>query len=56
MDTGAVQRALDRVDRSGKTYEKDGAIWFRATEYGDEKDRVVVRENGRTTYFASDSA
>jgi arginyl-tRNA synthetase len=37
-------------------YEKDGATWFRATDYGDEKDRVVVRENGRTTYFASDIA
>lgn len=55
-DSGAVQRALDKIAASGKTYEKDGAIWFRATDYGDEKDRVVVRENGRTTYFASDIA
>lgn len=38
------------------TYERDGAVWFRATNFGDEKDRVVVRENGRTTYFASDIA
>jgi arginyl-tRNA synthetase len=37
-------------------YEKDGATWFRATQYGDEKDRVVVRDNGKTTYFASDIA
>ena len=37
-------------------YEKDGATWFRATDYGDEKDRVVVRENGKSTYFASDIA
>jgi arginyl-tRNA synthetase len=37
-------------------YEKDGATWFRATDYGDEKDRVVVRDNGKTTYFASDIA
>ena len=36
--------------------QKDGAIWFRATEFGDEKDRVVVRENGQRTYFASDIA
>jgi arginyl-tRNA synthetase len=56
MDSGAVQRALERVTEHGKTYEQDGAIWFRATDYGDEKDRVVVRENGRTTYFASDIA
>ncbi len=55
-DSGAVQHALDKVAASGKTYEKDGAIWFRATDYGDEKDRVVVRDNGRTTYFASDIA
>ena len=56
MDSGAVRRALDRVAEHGKSYEQDGAIWFRATDYGDEKDRVVVRENGRTTYFASDIA
>jgi len=56
MDSGAVQHALDKVAASGTTYEKEGAIWFRATDYGDEKDRVVVRDNGRTTYFASDIA
>jgi arginyl-tRNA synthetase len=56
MDSGAVQRALDKVEASGKTYKQDGATWFRATDYGDEKDRVVVRDNGRTTYFASDIA
>jgi arginyl-tRNA synthetase len=53
---GAVERALKRVAEHGKSYEKDGAVWFRATEYGDDKDRVVVRDNGRTTYFASDIA
>jgi arginyl-tRNA synthetase len=56
MTGGAVDRALQRVNEHGKSYEKDGAVWFRATEYGDEKDRVVVRDNGRTTYFASDIA
>jgi arginyl-tRNA synthetase len=56
MDDGAVERALARVAENGKSYKKDGAIWFRATDYGDEKDRVVVRDNGRTTYFASDIA
>ncbi|GAG49197.1 unnamed protein product, partial [marine sediment metagenome] len=54
--TGVVQRTLDLLAEQGVTYEKDGAVWFRATDYGDEKDRVVVRENGRTTYFASDIA
>jgi len=53
---GAVQRALDLLKKNAVTYEKNGAIWFRATDYGDEKDRVVVRDNGRTTYFASDIA
>ena len=53
---GAVQRALDLLAANDVTYEKDGAVWFRATDYGDEKDRVVVRDNGRTTYFASDIA
>lgn len=56
VDGGAVDRALSRVNDSGHTYELDGATWFRATALGDEKDRVVVRENGSTTYFASDIA
>jgi arginyl-tRNA synthetase len=56
MDSGAVERALSRVAEHGKSYERDGAVWFKATDYGDEKDRVVVRDNGRTTYFASDIA
>ena len=56
IEDGIVQRALDRVSQAGNTYQSAGATWFRATDYGDEKDRVVVRENGRTTYFASDIA
>jgi len=56
MDSGAIQHALERVAEHGKSYEKAGATWFRATDYGDEKDRVIVRDNGRTTYFASDIA
>ena len=55
-ESGAVQRALDRLKVSGHAYEKDGALWFRATAFGDEKDRVLVRDNGQTTYFASDIA
>lgn len=54
--TGDVERALQRLADHDVTYERDGAVWFRATDYGDEKDRVVVRDNGRTTYFASDIA
>ena len=56
MDSDAVERALKRIAEHGKSYEKEGATWFRATDYGDEKDRPVVRANGRTTYFASDIA
>lgn len=54
--TGALERALERLRAGGWLYEKDGATWFKATELGDDKDRVVVRENGRSTYFASDVA
>ncbi|MCP5142644.1 MAG: arginine--tRNA ligase [Chromatiales bacterium] len=55
-DKGAVMHALDKLKASGHVYEKEGALWFRSTEFGDEKDRVVVRDNGQTTYFASDIA
>ncbi len=54
--SGAISRAIERLDQNGHLYQKDGATWFRASELGDEKDRVIVRENGRTTYFASDIA
>jgi len=54
--SGALARALEQLDKHGWLYEKDGAKWFKATALGDDKDRVVVRENGRTTYFASDVA
>ena len=55
-DGGAIERALKRLNERDRLYVRDGAVWFKATEYGDEKDRVVVRENGATTYFASDIA
>jgi arginyl-tRNA synthetase len=55
-ESGAVRHALDLLKERGMLYQRDGATWFRATDYGDEKDRVVVRENGATTYFASDIA
>jgi arginyl-tRNA synthetase len=55
-ESGAVNHAIERLRENGHLYIKDGATWFRASELGDEKDRVVIRENGRTTYFASDIA
>ena len=55
-ENGAIDHALDLLRRNGVVYEKDGAQWFRATDFGDDKDRVVVRENGLKTYFASDIA
>ena len=56
MESGAVNRAIERLRHSGHAYEQGGALWFRSTDYGDEKDRVLVRDNGQTTYFASDIA
>jgi len=53
---GAVARTVERLEGAGKVYERDGARWFRSTDYGDEKDRVLVRENGQSTYFAGDCA
>jgi arginyl-tRNA synthetase len=55
-DDGSVERAIDALKKAGHAYLKDGAWWFKSTDYGDEKDRVMVRENGVKTYFASDIA
>jgi arginyl-tRNA synthetase len=55
-ESGAIQHAIDLLDKNGHLYVKDGATWLRASALDDEKDRVIVRENGRTTYFASDIA
>jgi arginyl-tRNA synthetase len=55
-DNGQVERALAQLERAGHLYMQDGAKWFRAQDFGDEKDRVVQRENGQYTYFASDVA
>jgi arginyl-tRNA synthetase len=54
--SGAIDRALERLRKNDLLYTKDGAQWFRATHFGDDEDRVVVRDNGVTTYFASDIA
>ncbi len=54
--SGAVRKVIERLREAGHLYEKEGALWFRSSAFGDEKDRVVVRENGQPTYFASDIA
>jgi arginyl-tRNA synthetase len=51
---GWVERAIERLQGSGHLYELDGALWFRSTEFGDDKDRVVLRSSGEPTYFAAD--
>lgn len=56
LDGGAIDKGIQALKDAGHTYEKEGALWFRATDFGDEKDRVLVRANGHTTYFASDVA
>ncbi len=53
---GSIDRAIAELKRAGHAYVKDGALWFKSTDYGDEKDRVMVRDNGVKTYFASDIA
>jgi len=55
-DEGLIEQAITRLQDNGHVYEQGGALWFRSTDFGDEKDRVVRRENGQTTYFASDIA
>jgi len=56
IDSGEIDRAVAALQAAGHAYFKDGALWFKSTAYGDEKDRVMVRENGIKTYFASDIA
>ena len=55
-DLGLIEQAITRLQDNGYVYEQGGALWFRSTDFGDEKDRVVRRDNGQTTYFASDIA
>jgi arginyl-tRNA synthetase len=55
-DSGAVERGLKKLREQGHVFTADGAEWLRTTDYGDDKDRVLVRSNGETTYFASDTA
>lgn len=53
-DSGLVERTVARLEANGHVYAQDGAKWFRSSRFGDEKDRVIQRENGQYTYFASD--
>jgi arginyl-tRNA synthetase len=55
-ENDSVETCIERLQQSGHVYEKNGALWFSSTDFGDEKDRVIVRDNGQTTYFASDIA
>ena len=54
ITSGDIKKSIAQLQKNGHIYKKDGALWFRATQFGDGKDRVVVRENRQTTYFASD--
>ncbi len=55
-DSGAVERGLDKLRGQGHVFELDGAVWLRTTDFGDDKDRVLVKADGEYTYFASDTA
>lgn len=55
-ESGAVDAAIERLVSGGLTYEADGAVWLRSTDYGDDKDRVIIRSNGRPTYICADAA
>lgn len=55
-DDGGVKRAIDKLRQLGVVYDKDGAVWLRTSDYGDDKDRVIIRSNGQPSYFCSDVA
>ena len=55
-DSGAVDRGLERLRSQGHVFEEDGAVWLRTTDFGDDKDRVLIKADGELTYFASDTA
>ena len=55
-ETGAVEEALERLKAQGHTFEEDGAFWLRTTDFGDDKDRVLIKADGKPTYFAGDAA
>ncbi|WP_457030351.1 arginine--tRNA ligase [Kitasatospora sp. P5_F3] len=55
-DSGAVEKAIGRLREQGHVFDQEGAIWLRTTDFGDDKDRVLVKADGETTYFAADAA
>jgi arginyl-tRNA synthetase len=55
-DSGAVDHGMEKLREQGHVFEQDGAVWLRTTDFGDDKDRVLIKENGELTYFASDTA
>jgi arginyl-tRNA synthetase len=55
-DSGAVEKAIERLRAQGHVFDQEGAIWLRTTDFGDDKDRVLVKADGETTYFAADAA
>ena len=55
-DSGSIDKVIQALEERNIVYKKDGAVWFKTSQYQDEKDRVVVRKNGHKTYFASDVA
>ena len=55
-ESGAVEHGMDKLREQGYVFEQDGAVWLRTTDFGDDKDRVLIKENGELTYFASDTA
>ncbi|MGH3663517.1 MAG: arginine--tRNA ligase, partial [Micromonosporaceae bacterium] len=55
-DSGAVEHALDELRKQGRVFETEGAVWLRTTDFGDDKDRVLIRSNGEKTYLAADAA
>src|SRR5581483_3045903 len=55
-ESGAVDAAIERLRKQGHVFERDGAVWLRTTDFGDDKDRVLVRSSGEKTYFAPDAA
>ena len=54
--SGAVDHGMEKLREQGHVFEQDGAVWLRTTDFGDDKDRVLIKENGELTYFASDTA
>ena len=55
-ESNAVDHALEKLRSQGHVFEEDGAVWLRTTDFGDDKDRVIIKEGGDLTYFASDTA